>query len=117
MKKYAFIFLMVLLQIIHAGNSRFEKRGKLLNYFIKNKKYTRSYIKAPHASTGWNTIDWGILWTLELYVEPEAYFELSPFLNINDISEWGHWDGWLKHTYEENFFGSYKVFNLAVHIS
>lgn len=108
MKKYIFIFLMVLIQIIQAGNYRFEKRGKFFNNFIKNKKHTRSYIKAPHASSGWNTIDWNILWTFEFYVEPEAFIELSPFLNINSISEWGHWDGWLKHTYNENFFGSYS---------
>ncbi len=108
MKKCALIFLIVLIQIIYAGNYRFEKRGKFFNSLFKNKKHTRSYIKAPHASSGWNTYDWGILWTLELYVEPEAFIELSSFLTINDISEWGHWDGWLKHTYDENFFGSYS---------
>ena len=107
MKKYTFIFLMVIFHILHAGNSRFEKRERFFNHFIKNKKHTRSYIKAPHVSTGWNTVDWGILWTLEFYVEPEAFIELSTLLNINDISEWEHWDGWLKHTYDDNFFGSY----------
>ena len=99
---------MIFLQILHAGNSRFEKRGKFFQNFFKNKKHTRSYIKTLQMSSGWNTLDCSILPAMEFYVSPEAFIELSPFMDINSLSEWEHWDGWLKHTYEENFFGSYS---------
>lgn len=102
MKKYCLICLLILVQIVSAKNNMDETRKHVLSQnALSNNHFFHPYLKNEQADSCWQLIDWQVIMYLTEYLEPVDFYFPSPyqyFLNIQNISEWGHWNGWRSHT-------------------